>query len=75
MLSGFTKNCAKEVKEVFLDMKKNNELKGFIIDLRGNGGGLLNEAVDIVNMFVPKNKLVVYTKGKNFLFALFYSFH
>ena len=65
MLSGFTKNCAKEVKEVFLDMKKNNELKGFIIDLRGNGGGLLNEAVDIVNMFVPKNKLVVYTKGKN----------
>ena len=65
MLSGFTKNCAKEVKEVFLDMKKSNELKGFIIDLRGNGGGLLNEAVDIVNMFVPKNKLVVYTKGKN----------
>ncbi|MGN0034085.1 MAG: S41 family peptidase [Candidatus Limimorpha sp.] len=65
MLSGFTKNCAKEVKETFLDMRKNNELKGFIIDLRGNGGGLLNEAVDIVNMFVPKNKLVVYTKGKN----------
>ena len=45
-------------------MKKEHELKGFILDLRGNGGGLLNEAVDIVNMFVPKNKLVVYQKGK-----------
>ncbi|MCQ2319366.1 MAG: S41 family peptidase [Bacteroidales bacterium] len=64
ILSQFTKDCAKELKEVFLDMKKNHELKGFIIDLRGNGGGLLNEAVDIVNMFVPRNRLVVYTKGK-----------
>ena len=64
ILSQFTKDCAKELKEVFLDMKKNHELKGFIIDLRGNGGGLLNEAVEIVNMFVPKNKLVVYQKGK-----------
>lgn len=64
ILSQFTKDCAKELREVFLEMKKNNELKGFIIDLRGNGGGLLSEAVDIVNMFVPKNKLVVYQKGK-----------
>jgi len=63
-LGGFTQNAAKEVKSVFLDMKKNNNLKGIIIDLRGNGGGLLNEAVDIVNMFVPKNQLVVSTKGK-----------
>lgn len=63
-LSQFTKDCAKELKDIFLEMKKNNDLKGFIIDLRGNGGGLLNEAVDIVNMFVPKNKLVVYQKGK-----------
>ncbi len=52
------------MKEVIIDMKKKHELKGFILDLRGNGGGLLNEAVDIVNMFVPKNKLVVYQKGK-----------
>jgi len=64
VLSQFTKDCAKELKDVFLEMKKNNDLKGFIIDLRGNGGGLLNEAVDIVNMFVPKGKLVVYQKGK-----------
>lgn len=64
VLSQFTKDCAKELKEVILNMKKDHELKGFILDLRGNGGGLLNEAVEIVNMFVPKNKLVVYQKGK-----------
>jgi len=64
ILSQFTKDCANELKQIFLDMKKNHNLKGFIIDLRGNGGGLLNEAVDIVNMFVPKGKLVVYQKGK-----------
>lgn len=63
-LSQFTKDCAKELKDIFLEMKKDNDLKGFIIDLRGNGGGLLNEAVDIVNMFVPKGRLVVYQKGK-----------
>lgn len=64
ILNQFTKDAAKELKEAFLEMKSQNELKGLVIDLRGNGGGLLNEAVDIVNLFVPKNKLVVYTKGK-----------
>lgn len=64
ILNQFTKDAAKELKEAFLKMKSENELKGLVIDLRGNGGGLLNEAVDIVNIFVPKNKLVVYTKGK-----------
>lgn len=64
VLNQFTKDAAKELRECFLKMKSENELKGLIIDLRGNGGGLLNEAVDIVNVFVPKNKLVVYTKGK-----------
>ena len=64
ILNQFTKDAAKELKEAFLEMKAQNELKGLVIDLRGNGGGLLNEAVDIVNLFVPKNKLVVYTQGK-----------
>ena len=64
VLSQFTKDCARELKDIVVEMKKKHELKGFILDLRGNGGGLLNEAVDIVNMFVPKNKLVVYQKGK-----------
>lgn len=43
---------------------KNKGAKKFILDLRGNGGGLLNEAVNIVNIFVPKNQLVVTTKSK-----------
>ena len=63
-LSGFTRDAAKEMKEKVLEMKKNHQLKGFIIDLRGNGGGLMNEAVDIVNMFIPKGKVVVSMKGK-----------
>ena len=63
-LSGFTRDAAKEMKEKFLEMRKNRELKGFILDLRGNGGGLMNEAVDIVNLFIPKNKPVVSMKGK-----------
>ena len=62
--NSFTKNAANEMKQHLLDMKKEHDLKGFIIDLRGNGGGLLNEAVDIVNLFIPKGKPVVSTKGK-----------
>lgn len=63
-LSGFTRDAAKELKEKFVEMKKNHELKGFVLDLRGNGGGLMNEAVDIVNLFIPKAKPVVSMKGK-----------
>ena len=63
-LSGFTRDVAKEMKEKFVEMKKNNELKGFVLDLRGNGGGLMNEAVDIVNLFIPKGKMVVSMRGK-----------
>ncbi len=64
-LSGFTRDAAKEVKEKFVEMRKNHKLKGFVIDLRGNGGGLMNEAVDIVNLFIPKGKPVVSMKGKS----------
>ena len=64
-LSGFTRDAAKEVKEKLLEMKKDHALKGFVLDLRGNGGGLMNEAVDIVNLFIPKNKPVVSMKGKS----------
>ncbi len=63
-LSGFTRDAAKEMKEKLVAMKKSHKLKGFILDLRGNGGGLMNEAVDIVNLFVPKGKPVVSMKGK-----------
>jgi carboxyl-terminal processing protease len=63
-LSGFTQDAGKEVKNAFLDLKENNDLKGLVFDLRGNGGGLLREAVNIVNIFTDKGELVVSTKGK-----------
>ena len=63
-LSGFTREAGKEMKEKLVSMKKEHPLKGVIIDLRGTGGGLLNEAVDIVNLFIPKDKPVVSMKGK-----------
>ncbi len=63
-LVGFTQKAGKEVKDAFLELKNNNQLKGLVIDLRGNGGGLLQEAVNITNIFVDKGNTVVSTKGK-----------
>ncbi|HNY02127.1 MAG TPA: S41 family peptidase [Bacteroidales bacterium] len=63
-LSGFTQHAAKEVKQAFVKLKEGPGLKGIIIDLRGNGGGLLTEAVDIANMFVERGLEIVSTKGK-----------
>ncbi len=62
-LTSFTENCSAEVKEALLKLKEKN-CKSLIFDLRGNPGGLLNEAVNIVNLFVEKNNEVVFTKGK-----------
>lgn len=63
-LTSFTANAGEEVKKAFLSLKDNPSFQGLIIDLRGNGGGLLQEAVNITNIFVDKNQLVVSTKGK-----------
>jgi len=63
-LTGFTDNAAQEVRDAMLDLKSKEQLKGLILDLRGNPGGLLNEAVNIVNLFVNKGVDVVSTKGK-----------
>ncbi|HOY32938.1 MAG TPA: S41 family peptidase [Bacteroidales bacterium] len=63
-LSEFKQNAAKDVKDAFNKLNGDKKLKGVIIDLRGNGGGLLNESVNIVNIFVDKGQLVVSTKGK-----------
>jgi len=63
-LNGFHETASKEVKEALLNLRDNQGAKKIILDLRGNGGGLLREAVRIVNLFVPKGQLVVKTKGK-----------
>ena len=63
-LSSFTDDAGYEVKSAVEDLKKKNNVKGIIFDLRGNPGGLLNEAVNVVNVFVDKNQEVVSTRGK-----------
>lgn len=63
-LRGFTNNAGNDVKAALQELKKNNELEGVILDLRGNPGGLLREAINVVNVFVDRNQLVVSTKGK-----------
>ena len=63
-LTGFTENAANEVKDALLNLKKNPELKSIVFDLRGNPGGLLKEAIDIVNLFAEKGTEIVSTRGK-----------
>lgn len=62
-LNEFTKEAAKHVQEAFENLKRQN-MQYLIFDLRGNGGGLLQEAVNIVNLFVDKGQVVVSTKAK-----------
>ena len=62
-LNSFTQTASVEVKKGIIAMQKNG-MEQLILDLRGNGGGLLIEAVKIVNFFVPKDKVVVFTKGR-----------
>ncbi|HHT02817.1 MAG TPA: S41 family peptidase [Bacteroidales bacterium] len=64
-LNEFTKDAANNVSNAFRELKnKNPQMKGLILDLRGNGGGLLTDAVNIVNIFVDKGQNIVSTKGK-----------
>ena len=63
-LKGFTDKSTQEVKNAFEDLKKNHQIKSLVLDLRNNGGGLLESATQIVGMFVPKGKEVVSTKSK-----------
>jgi len=62
-LTGFTESASAEVKAALTSLKE-QKAKSIILDLRGNGGGLLRESVNIVNLFVPKGTDVVSTKGK-----------
>ena len=61
--SGFTEGVAQQVKDKFLSLKAQG-MKRFVLDLRGNGGGLMSEAINIISLFVPKGSLAVSSKGK-----------
>lgn len=63
-LTSFTQTASQEVKDAFMDLRDKQGMTELIFDLRGNGGGLLREAVNIVNIFVPRGQEVVSTKGK-----------
>lgn len=63
-LSGFTEDAGREVKDALLKLKENPSFSGLVFDLRGNPGGLLREAINIVNVFVDKGLEIVSTKGK-----------
>ena len=64
VLNKFTETASKETKAALLDLKNKGATK-IILDLRANPGGLLHEAVNICNLFVPKNEVIVTTKSKN----------
>lgn len=63
LLNTFSTDCSKEVRDALRDLKARGA-KSLILDLRNNGGGLANEAIRIVNMFVSKGKLILKMKGK-----------
>ena len=62
-LNSFTDECSKDVRRAFIELRQNG-MKGLVFDLRNNGGGSLQEALKIVNMFVPKDIMLLETKGK-----------
>jgi carboxyl-terminal processing protease len=62
-LTSFTPNAGKEVQEAVIDLKREGATS-IVLDLRNNGGGLLHEAINIVNVFVPRGETIVITKGK-----------
>ncbi len=63
-LSTFTRSASNNVLQAYKSLEAENNVKGYILDLRGNGGGLLSEAVNLSNLFIPKDVLVVTTKSK-----------
>lgn len=63
-LTQFTRGCAEHFRQRLIQLKAQAPLKGLIIDLRGNPGGLLNEALEILNLFVAKGELLLETRGR-----------
>ncbi len=65
-LSGMTEKCNEDVRSALLEFKKDPQLKGVILDLRENGGGYVQEANAIANLFIEKGKMIVRIKGRVF---------
>lgn len=63
-LTGYTDKSGAEVKAAFEDLKNNHQIESLILDLRGNPGGVMETAIQIVSMFVPKGEEILSTKGK-----------
>lgn len=66
-LTTFNENSAQDVKDALIELKKDPRVKSIILDLRNNGGGLLESSIKIVGLFVPKNTEVLRTRGKGVL--------
>jgi len=64
-LSKFTRGSAGEVRKALMSLRDSAGMRQLVLDLRGNGGGLLKESVSIVNLFVPKGTEIVSTRGKS----------
>ena len=60
----FTRNISKEVSDAYNELNSDNKLKGLVLDLRSNPGGLLNEAIKMSNLFIEQGQEIVFTKGK-----------
>jgi carboxyl-terminal processing protease len=60
----FTRNISKEVSDAYNELNSDNQLKGLVLDLRSNPGGLLNEAIKMSNLFIDQGQEIVFTKGK-----------
>lgn len=63
-LTGFTQNAGKEVAQALRELRQQNPLSGIILDLRGNPGGRLDEAVNVSNVFIEREQLIVETRGR-----------
>lgn len=63
-LNTFTEGSAKEVREALAKLKTEKPIKGLVLDLRGNGGGIVGESIDIINLFVPRGVQALKIQGR-----------
>lgn len=64
LLRSFTMSASSDIRDAISDLKENYNMKSLILDLRGNPGGLLTEAINVSNLFIPKGQVVVSTRGR-----------